>query len=195
MKRYLLSYIILILSLSLFANGKIAEKSFNERLYDGKSYCEYALISDIPDIAGHSAYVYNVETGSVMYKKNENDVVYPASTVKLMTAIVAYENISDLQTVITASKSAVNATKGANMAIKTGEQFTAEQLLYGLLVTGANDAANVLAEYVAQDINSFCKLMNARAKELGAVNTYLTSPLPSTVSAFLYVLTSVYSLI
>ena len=80
-----------------------------------------------------------------MYQKNPNDVVYPASTVKLMTAIVAYENIPELSALITASGSAVRAARGTNMAIKEGETFTAEQLLYGVLVTGANDAANVLA--------------------------------------------------
>lgn len=93
-------------------------------------------------------------------------MVYPASTVKLMTAIVAYENIPDLSVSITASKSAVTATQGANMAIKAGESFTAEQLLYGLLVTGANDAANVLAEHVAGSIDEFCVLMNEKAKQL-----------------------------
>ena len=176
MYRKFVLFLILIVTLSSFAFATDDSVIFTEKLYDGKSFCEYAEIQDMPEIKGHSAYIYNVETGSVMYRKNQDDVVYPASTVKLMTAIVAYENIPDLQTVITASKSAVNATKGSNMSIKAGEQFTAEQLLNGLLITGANDAANVLAEYVAGDINSFCQMMNARAKEIGAVNSNFTNP-------------------
>ena len=117
--------IFLIASLNSFA----AEiEPFYERLYDGKSICEYTSSVDIPEVDGYAAYVYNLETGSVMYSKNASDMVYPASTVKLMTAIVAYENIPDLSVSITASKSAVTATKGANMAIKAGESFTAEQL-------------------------------------------------------------------
>lgn len=165
--------IFLIASLNSFA----AEiEPFYERLYDGKSICEYTSSVDIPEVDGYAAYVYNLETGSVMYSKNASDMVYPASTVKLMTAIVAYENIPDLSVSITASKSAVTATQGANMAIKAGESFTAEQLLYGLLVTGANDAANVLAEHVAGGIDEFCVLMNEKAKQLGAVNTHYTNP-------------------
>lgn len=178
MKRFFVAFVLaLFMLLSAGAVDNIDRNNhFSEKLFDGKSLCDYVGIEEIPDVSGHSAYVYNVETGSVIYRKNQDDIVYPASTVKLMTAIVAYENIEDLQTVITASKSAYNATKGSNMAVKIGEQFTAEQLLYGLLVTGANDAANVLAEYVAGDIASFCQMMNKKAKEIGCTNTHFANP-------------------
>ena len=96
---------------ALFCLLCAAEETFPERLYDGKSFVEYAGTSDVPEVNGYSAYVYNVETGSVMYQKNPNDVVYPASTVKLMTAIVAYENIPELSALITASGSAVRAKR------------------------------------------------------------------------------------
>ena len=175
MKRTIISLLILLVS-AFSVCAADSKYTFNEKLFDGKSLCDFCQIEDIPVINGHSAYVYNVETGSVIFRKNQDDPVYPASTVKLMTAIVAYENIPDLQTVITATSSAVRATKGSNMAIKAGEEFTAEQLLNGLLITGANDAANLLAEYVAGDINSFCQMMNTRAKELGASNTNFTNP-------------------
>ena len=175
MKRiFIISFIVLIMSFAVSAED--IRFPFNEKLFDGKSLSEYTQIQDVPAVSGHSAYVYNIETGSVIYRKNQDDPVYPASTVKLMTAIVAYENIPDLQTTITATTSAVRATKGSNMSIKIGEQFTAEQLLNGLLITGANDAANLLAEYVAGDVNTFCQMMNTRAKELGAVNTNFTNP-------------------
>lgn len=172
---FTLALAFFVLTVSVCAD-EAKSNAFNEKLFDGMSLCDYAGVSDVPEIRGHSAYVYNVETGSVIYRKNQDDPVYPASTAKLMTAIVAYENIPDLQTVITATKSAVLATKGSNMAIKTDEQFTAEQLLYGLLVTGANDAANLLAEYVAGDIDSFCVMMNQKAVEIGAKNTYYANP-------------------
>ncbi len=164
--------ILTVFSLGIYAD----EYTFSERFYGGKTLAEYAGISDIPEINGYGAYVFSPESGSVIFTKNANDLVYPASTVKLMTALVAYENIPDLSTVITASKSAINATKGSNMAIKVGESFTAEQLLYGVLVTGANDAANVLAEYVGGSIEGFCGMMNDRAKELGANSTYYKNP-------------------
>ena len=161
---------------ALFCLLCAAEETFPERLYDEKSFVEYAGTSDVPEVNGYSAYVYNVETGSVMYQKNPNDVVYPASTVKLMTAIVAYENIPELSALITASGSAVRAARGTNMAIKEGETFTAEQLLYGLLVTGANDAANVLAEYVGGSIENFCQMMNEKAAAIGAASTTFVNP-------------------
>ncbi len=176
MKRFYIALLSLFIIFSISVSADDTDKYFSEKLFNGMSLCEYAEIPDLPSVSGHSAYVYNVETGSVIYRKNQDDPVYPASTVKLMTAIVAYENIDDLTTVITASQTAVNAAKGSNMAIKVGEQFTAEQLLNGLLITGANDAANLLAEYVAGDINSFCQMMNARAKELGCMSTSFANP-------------------
>lgn len=165
-----------MLMLTLLSCMTSATEPFVECLYGGKDFCTYAGLADIPEVNGYSAYAYNVETGSVMLQKNANDPVYPASTVKLMTALVAYENIPDLSTPITASETAVRATKGTNMAIKAGEIFTAEQLLYGLLVTGANDAANVLAEYVGGSIEGFCILMNEKAAAIGAYNTNFTNP-------------------
>lgn len=165
---------VLFLSAGTFVNA--AEIDFVERLYNGKGLSEFCSPEIVPDISGYSAYVYNLESGAVVYRQKQDDIIYPASTVKLMTAIVAYENIPDLNTKITASQSAVRAAQGANMAIKAGEIFTAEQLLYGVLVTGANDAANVLAEYVGGDIASFCEMMNDKAKKLGAENTFYTNP-------------------
>ena len=170
-------FVMCVLLVQLFLSVQTAFAApFVEKLYDGKTLCEYAGISDVPDINGYGAYVCNLETGSVIYSKNEKNAVYPASTAKLMTAIVAYENIPDLSVTVTASQSAVSATKGSNMAIKVGESFTAEQLLYGLLVTGSNDAANVLAEYVGGSIADFCDMMNAKAQELGANATHYTNP-------------------
>ena len=177
MKRRILFFISVILfSFILILVSNAQETAFVEKLFDGKALCEYTNPDSLTEVKGQSAYLYNLETGTVVYRKNDDVTVYPASTVKLMTAIVAYENIPDLNTVITASKSAVLATHGSNMAIKEGEKFTAEQLLYGLLVTGANDAANVLAEYVGGNISGFCELMNEKAKELGAENTHYTNP-------------------
>lgn len=182
-KRYNLKFkFIKILTVNLllciFAVNSAAQQQeyFFEKTFGGESLCEYSGIEGIPDISGYSAYVYNPETGSVIYRKNQEDIVYPASTVKLMTAIVAYENIPDLSTEITATKTAVRATKGSNMALKIGEQLTAEQLLYGLLVTGANDAANLLAEHVAGSVDKFCEMMNDKAKEIGANDTFYVNP-------------------
>ncbi len=175
-RKIVIAIFVVLLSIILVFVSNAQETEFVEKLFNGMGLCEYTNPDSLPEINGQSAYLYNLETGTVIYRKNQDSFVYPASTVKLMTAIVAYENIPDLNTVITASKSAVLATQGSNMAIKEGERFTAQQLLYGLLVTGANDAANVLAEYVGGSIPEFCELMNEKAKELGAADTHYTNP-------------------
>lgn len=149
------------------------------KYYDSKTFADFAGV-EFPGIEAAFAYVINLETGSVMYEKNSKVLLFPASTVKLMTAIVAYENIPDLETVIYASEAAVKRSTGTKIhssrPIKAGEGFTARELLYALLVTGANDAANVLAEHVAGSEEEFCKMMNQKAKELGANDTVFANP-------------------
>ncbi len=166
---------LLIVILVLFTSfGVCAEPVLSaqaEVTYDGQSLCEYASVSEVPEIRGKHAYVINLETGTVVYAKDEHTKTSPANTAKLMTAIVAYENIDDIDEMITAKQSAVSNAKGSNMAIKTGESFTARELFYGLLVRGANDAALVLAEHVAGSEEAFCEMMNEKASELGATNT------------------------
>ena len=153
-----------------FAEGLITAKA--EFTYDGKSLAEYAGLDSEPFIRGTSAYAMNLNTGTVVYQKNSLEKVYPASTVKLMTAIVAFENIPDLDVMITASATAVKKTSGSNVRISAGDTYTARELLYALLVTGANDAALVLAEHVAGSEEDFCVLMNEKAKQLGALDTH-----------------------
>ncbi len=143
-----------------------------EITFDGMSLTEYASLVDVPDIEGKYAYAINLDTGTVVYAKNSSVKTSPASTVKLMTAITAYENIPDLDVTITASQNAVSKAQGSNMSIKAGESFKASELFYGLLVRGANDAALVLAEHVAGSEKDFVELMNKKAKELGASNTH-----------------------
>lgn len=163
-------FLTLTLTSYVCAEDEFSLKS--EFTFDGKSLAEYASVEGKPEIVGYSAYALNLNSGTVVYEKNSLDAVYPASTVKLMTAIVAYENIPDLDVEITANQSAVSKAQGANMAIKAGETLTARELFYGLLVRGANDAALVLAEYVAGSEQDFCTLMNEKAKQIGANDSH-----------------------
>lgn len=142
-----------------------------EKYFDGKTLSAYCNTFTHPELKASACYAINLDTGTVVYEKNSKKEVFPASTVKLMTAIVAYENISDLDTEIIVSKDVVRNARGTNMALKEGEAFTARDLLYGLLVRGANDAALALAEHVAGSEKDFCVLMNNKAKELGAQST------------------------
>ena len=129
------------------------------------------LAEEKPEITTDSAILIDFRSGKVLYEKNADERTYPASTTKVMTAILAIENL-DYATVLTASETAINIERdGSNIGILNGEQFTVEQLLYALLVHSANDAANMLAEAVSGSISDFVVLMNQKATELGMKNT------------------------
>lgn len=115
-------------------------------------------------------------TGKVIYEKNGYRQMPPASTTKIMTAILTLENCS-LSDVATASANAVNSVPvGYSHAyIKAGEELTINQLLHALLIPSANDAANIIAEHIAGSISSFCTMMNAKAEELGCLNTHFVN--------------------
>ena len=168
--KYCLCLLVLCaLMLPVCASDEV--EAMDELYYNGMTLAEYAGMDNQPVIEGFSAYAMNLNTGAVIYEKNSKEPVFPASTVKLMTASVAYENISNLDVDITASAEAVRKTQGANIKIETGEVYSARELLNALLISGANDAALVLAEYVSGSEEEFVKLMNDKAKEIGADST------------------------
>ena len=131
--------------------------------------------NNVPSINAASAILIDNRTNKVLYSKNEDTKMFPASTTKIMTAIITLENCS-LDERATASFDAVNIPEGyATADIKIGETFTVEQLLEMLLVHSANDAANVLAEHVGGSLESFVSIMNTKANELGLTNTHFTN--------------------
>lgn len=116
------------------------------------------------------------KTNKILYSKNENEKMYPASTTKIMTAILTIENCK-LDDVVTASyDSVMSIPDGFSSAnIKIGEQLTVEQLLQMLLVHSANDAANILAEHIGGSIDSFVSMMNTKLHELNLQNSHFTN--------------------
>ncbi|NLL79732.1 MAG: D-alanyl-D-alanine carboxypeptidase [Clostridiales bacterium] len=121
-----------------------------------------------PAIGAEGAILMEANTGTILYAKNIHEHLYPASTTKILTALVAAEN-SSMDDDVTYSHEAVFSIErgSSNMGMDVGEVITMEQSLYGLLVNSANEAANAIAEHVAGDIPSFVDMMNAKAKELG----------------------------
>jgi len=119
----------------------------------------------------------DAKTGTVLYEKNANTAMYPASTTKLMTAILVLENCK-LDDVATVSSNAVlTIPKSYSIAdLQIGEQLTIEQLLHVLLIPSANDAANVLAEHVGGSVENFATMMNNKASEIGCTNTHFVNP-------------------
>ena len=116
-------------------------------------------------------------TGKVIYDKNGYGKAYPASTTKIMTAILTLEHCN-LTDVATASYEAVYSVPVgySNANIQVGEELTINQLLNVLLINSANEAANVLAEHIAGSVDSFATMMNAKAEEIGCLNTHFVNP-------------------
>ncbi|MBE6587746.1 MAG: D-alanyl-D-alanine carboxypeptidase [Ruminococcaceae bacterium] len=124
-----------------------------------------------------SVYLYNLENEKAVYKLNADEKVYPTSTVKLMTGIVALENLKDrLDDTVTVTAEMMSYVSGNNIGLKTGETVIIRDMLGAMLVNGANDAAYVLALTVSESLEDFVLLMNKRANELGAHNTHYTNP-------------------
>lgn len=128
-----------------------------------------------------AALLVNLDTDTVVFEQNSDTKLEPASTTKIMTFIIASEQIKDLSgTKITVKKSVVDLLLGTGSSLSgvlEGEELTALQLLNCLMVPSGNDAAMVLADYVGNgDIGKFVDLMNAKAKELGCENTHFANP-------------------
>lgn len=131
------------------------------------------LNNELP-IVGESAILIDVKTGKVLYQKNANKRMEPASTTKIMTAILALEkgNLSD--TVVTGSNPPL--AEGTRIYLEEGEELTLEQLLYAMLLNSANDAAVAIAEHIGGNVTNFANMMNEKAYELGAKNTTFVNP-------------------
>lgn len=132
-----------------------------------------------PDVShSQSALLLDLTSGRLVYGKNIDQRVFPASTTKIMTGMLALENCPDLTQVVTANYQALApiTLEDSHMGILIGENLTLEQLLTGMLVYSANDAANVLAVHIAGSLDAFAAMMNAKAQELGMTGTNFVNP-------------------
>jgi D-alanyl-D-alanine carboxypeptidase (penicillin-binding protein 5/6) len=120
-------------------------------------------------IHSRSAIVMDMSTERILYAKNPERRLPPASTAKLMTAIVAMEK-ADLSDVVTISKNA-SQVRPSKVGFEKGDKVTLEKLLYAALITSANDAAVALAEAVAGSEKHFVHLMNQKTTSIGAKDT------------------------
>ncbi len=129
-----------------------------------------------PEVSAGSAILIDADTGTILYEKSSHIKAYPASVTKLMTALLVIENCSLSETVTFSYDAEHSVTwEDAKLDIVEGEQFTVEQAMYALLLKSANDVAYGLAEHVAGSVPAFAEMMNARAAELGALNTHFAN--------------------
>lgn len=132
------------------------------------------------DVDAEAVYFINLDTGKVIYEKDADKKVYPASTTKIMTALLALENIPDLDTPQIELKlyiqNALSGTGASLAGILRGETFTPRELLYAALLPSGNEAAMMLGDYVGDgSLDYFAEMMNEKATELGAVNTHFVN--------------------
>lgn len=121
-----------------------------------------------------AALLFEVDTETMLYSYNPDDKLYPASLTKVMTCLVAVELCTDMNEVITVPKEVMDRVdpSGSGMDLVTDEQLTMEQLLYGLMVESANDAAMVIANHLCGSEEAFVQKMNEKAREIGCQQTH-----------------------
>lgn len=129
---------------------------------------------ELNNIVAEGAIIINGDTGQVIYAKNAHLPLFPASTTKILTAIIIIEN-HDLDEVVEICNEAPYAG-GSHIALEPGERVTVEQLLYALMITSANDAAVSLAKHHAGSVEAFAEIMNAYALDKGALNSFFKNP-------------------
>jgi D-alanyl-D-alanine carboxypeptidase (penicillin-binding protein 5/6) len=127
-----------------------------------------------PTVSADSVVLMDATTGTILYEKNKDAAYPPASTTKIMTILLVLEK-ANLDDMVTISKNA-EITDGSKIYIFEGEKISVKDLLYGLTLASANDCAVALAEHVSGSVDEFAKLMNEKAKSLGANNTNFVNP-------------------
>ncbi|HBC32526.1 MAG TPA: D-alanyl-D-alanine carboxypeptidase [Clostridiales bacterium] len=128
-----------------------------------------------PAILSESAILIDAGSGTILAQKNADKKMYPASLTKIMTAILAIE-LGELTDVITVDDDTPFEIDGSHIALEPGEILTLKELLYALMLPSANDAASAIAKHYGGSLENFVKMMNEKAKELGAYSTNFINP-------------------
>lgn len=127
-----------------------------------------------PEISAETAVLIDAASGRVLYDRRMDAHMYPASTTKIMTALIVLETM-DPEEKITVSARAVSQ-EGSSIYLKDGEEILVKDLLYGMMLRSGNDAATAAAEGAAGSVEKFALLMNERAASLGLQNSNFTNP-------------------
>lgn len=126
------------------------------------------------ETSARAACILDQKTGRVLFEYNMHARLPMASTTKVMTALLAIE-MGELHSEVTCSQNAFGVP-GTSIYLQQGETLELEQMLLGLMLSSGNDAAVAIAEHIGGSVDGFLALMNARAKEIGAINTHFANP-------------------
>ena len=132
---------------------------------------------DENQLTAWSALVMEESTGDIIFEKDIDMILYPASTTKIMTVLLGIE-CCDLDEIVTTSWNAVNIgdPDATMLGLDEGEEMRMEDLLYGTLMRSGNDGAIAIAEHVSGSVEEFVRLMNETAYNLGMTNTHFMNP-------------------
>ena len=128
----------------------------------------------VPAVSAKAAVLYIPETGDFVYEKRADDVLPMASTTKIMTALVAAERLAPDEEIKIDARAV--GIEGSSLYLTAGDRYTARELIEGMLLASANDAAAALAIAVGGDIPAFAEMMNERAREIGLSATHFENP-------------------
>lgn len=162
------------------------KENYNKNVYQAELFAEDLCVTDTDvslngfegDDTLHAEGLFNVTDGEVVYGRNLFEKLYPASTTKILTALVAIEN-SDMDQMVTVSSSAAATSfswDASVCGIQTGDKLTMRDLLYGLLLASGNDNAVAIAEAVGGTEEKFMEMVNEKARELMATGTHFVTP-------------------
>lgn len=195
MNRKILSVLIILLTLSFCSCGRTIENKYNvssfncEGILDDEvlgikadgfasGLCVPEIDSDIftDGVNAEAFALFDTDGSKIISQKNLFEKVYPASTTKIMTCLLALE-LCDLDEYITVPEESKITVSGSSMAdLKPGDRMKMEDMLHALMVPSGNDAAAAIAVYIGGSIDNFAEMMNRRAKELGATHTNFVNP-------------------
>lgn len=135
-----------------------------------------ARAEEVLSLASEAAVLIDAETGQILYSKNANQPMYPASITKVMTGMLALQNLEPGQ-LLTVSRAAYDSVPrtSSHISLEPGETLTVEQAMYALATESANDAANVLGEAISGSQAAFAEKMTETAHALGAYDTHFTN--------------------
>lgn len=158
--RYIRYFFIIFFSTFLFFENI----SYGENLQEINLYSESCILIE-------------ANTGTILYGKNENQKMFPASTTKILTAIIAIEKCN-LDDAVIVQKSAISSIPAgySSAYLSEGEQVTVRDLLQVFLIHSANEAGYVLAEHISGSVSNFADLMNSKSKEIGCTNSNFVNP-------------------
>lgn len=128
----------------------------------------------LPNVTATSAIVMEASTGHVIYSRNPDQKMFPASTTKMVTLIMALEN-GNPNDMVTVGQNAFGV-EGSTLYLETGDKMPLNELLCGMIMHSGNDAATAVAEHIDGNVKTFAEHMTKRAHELGAVHSQFTNP-------------------